>query len=251
MLVMQIFCFPGGADAYTEVPVQENPYVYEGYWSSITPYLLPQDHPIKPILDTIFTASRATATKSALLEAGFEIIAHMPGSFVIVARHPAVHGYVFKLYLDEELCCKDEIPNYVWLVRRCVGAEMIRKLIKDKKLRYFEVPDKWLYLFPLEPEPYGPNPQPLLLVATDMDLQTEAVTQHAWRTMITKRHLRELYKVLKRGYGSTGLDRNVPFTKHHKFAFTDTEYPVRDHNLRRVKPHLSKEMWEYWKGLIK
>ncbi len=250
MLAVQIFCFLKGSDASAEFSVQENSYVYEGYWSSINPYLLPQDHPIKPVLDAIFSASRATATESALLEAGFEIIAHMPGSFVIVARHPNVPGYVFKLYLDTELRCKDEIPNYVWLIRRCVGAEMIRKLILDKKLRYFEVPDKWLYLLPLEPEPYGPNPQPLLLIETDMDLQPEAVTQHAWRTMITKQHLRELYKVLKRGYGSTGLDRNIPFTKHQKFAFTDTEYPVRDHNLRQLKPYLSKRMWQYWEELI-
>ncbi len=244
-LGLQIFCVANLLCAF-----QANPYVHEEYWSSINHYLLPQDHPIKPLLDAIFSASRATATESTLLEAGFEIIAHMPRSFVIVARHPAIPGYVFKLYLDEELRCKDNIPNYVWLTRRCVGAERIRNLIKDKKLRYFEVPDKWLYLFPLELEPYGSNPQPLLLIATDMELQSDAVTQYAWRSMIKKKHLRELYAVLKRGYGSTGLDGNVPFTKHQKFAFTDTEHPIRVHNLRRIKPHLSKEMWEYWKELI-
>src|ERR1043165_7543875 len=63
----------------------------------IAPFLIPNDHPVKDALDYLFSQSRATENEQSLLDAGFEIIAKMPVSFVIVARHYAVQGYVFKI----------------------------------------------------------------------------------------------------------------------------------------------------------
>ncbi len=225
---------------------QNNPYLDQRLKTLMAPYLLPLDHPIKSKLDAIFSQSRVTENNETLTEAGFTIIASMPGSFVIVARHPAVPGYVFKLYLDSELRNKDNIPNCEWLARRCIGAEIIRKLIHKKKIRHFTVPDKWLYVLSRYPLSKGPNPQPVIVVETDMELESEQVTELAWKTYVKPEHLDELYSIIKHGYGTIRVVSNIPYTKNGKFAFTDTEYPIRKLKLRKVKRYLSEEMQEYW-----
>jgi len=227
---------------------QDNPYLDRRLRTLMAPHLLPLDHPLKPQLDRIFS-SRVTEDKDTLIQAGFSIIASMPGSFVIVARHPSVPGYVFKLYLDSELRNKDNIPNSEWLARRCIGADIIRKLIHKKKIRHFTIPDKWLYVLSRYPLSKGPNPQPVIVVETDMELESEEVTKLAWKSYVTPRHLDELHSIIKHGYGTIGLVRNIPYTKNGTFAFTDTEYPVRKLKLKKVKPYLSEEMQEYWSTL--
>jgi hypothetical protein len=226
---------------------QDNPYLDRRLKTLMAPHLLPLDHPLKSQLDAIFS-SRVTENETTLKQAGFTIIAAMPGSFVTVARHPAVPGYVFKLYLDSELRNKDGIPNCEWLARRCIGAETIRNLIHKKKMRHFAIPDKWLYVLPPHPTK-APNPQPVIVVETDMQLESEEITKRAWKTYVTPEHLDELYTIIKPGYGTVGLVRNIPYTKNGKFAFTDTEYPKRKNKLHRVKPYLSEEMQEYWTHL--
>jgi len=230
---------------------QDNPYLDERMRVMMTPYLLPLDHPVKTMLDCIFSQSRAIENKQTLIEAGFIIIASMPGSFVIVARHPLIPGYVFKLYLDTEMRSKDGIANCEWLTRRCMGAEKIKRTIRQRKIRHFTVPDKWLYVLPLYPFSNVPHPQPVILVASDMEPEGEEVTQLAWKTSIQHRHLDELYAILKHGYGTTGLVRNIPYTKSGKFAFIDTEYPERHHKLKKIKTYLSEEMQGYWDTLIR
>ncbi|MES2344617.1 MAG: hypothetical protein V4494_01575 [Chlamydiota bacterium] len=216
---------------------------------SISPYLLPSDHPIKPTLDLIFAAPGVLKNEETLLNQGFNVIT-TGGSYVTIARHPAVPGYVFKLYYDEETRIKDNTPHWEWLVRRCIGAEKIRKVIKKKKCHYLTVPDKWLYLLPQESSENFSS-QPILLIATDMEIENEHITKKAWKYLITFQHLDELYAIIKHGYGTVGLVRNIPYTKNKVFAFTDTEYPVRPLKLERVYPYLSKEMQRYWDTLIR
>src|SRR5690242_4981015 len=73
----------------------DNPYLTSRLRSAIAPYLLPLDHPMKPALDAIFSQSRVIENEKSLVDAGFELIAGpMPLSFIIVARHPQVPGYV-------------------------------------------------------------------------------------------------------------------------------------------------------------
>jgi hypothetical protein len=229
---------------------QNNPHLDQKMRTLMAPYLLPLDHPIKATLDSIFSQSRVTQDKQTLIDAGFSVIASMPGSFVVVARHPAVPGYVFKLYLDSETRCKQGIPNWEWLTRRCIGAEKIRKLIHKKKLRYFTIPDKWLYPLPLNFSSQGSQAQPVVVVETDMELESEQATELAWKTHITPKHLDELYAILRNGYGTIRLAPNIPYTKNGTFAFTDTEYPERRFKLKRAKLYLSEEMQLYWDQLI-
>lgn len=224
---------------------QQNPSLDDRMKRFIAPHLLPLEHPLKELLDSIFSQSKVLQNEQSLLDAHFSIIASMPGSFVTVARHPSVPGYVFKLYLDSEIRTKEEIANSEWLAKRCIGAEKIRKVIKAKNLRYFTVPDKWIYILPT------PHTVPILVVETDMELESIEMTEYAWKTYITSDHLDELYEILKHGYGTVGLVRNIPYTKHGTFAFTDTEYPTRPLKLKRAKPYLSEEMQIYWSKLIR
>jgi hypothetical protein len=229
----------------------DNPYLDERMKELMAPHLLPLDHPAKQALDGIFSRSRAIHDKESLLRAGFQIIVAMPLSFVIVARHPAVPGYVFKLYYDTELRSKENKQNCEWLTMRCIGAKKIKKVMREEGIRYFRVPDKWLYVLPQYPAPTGPNPQPVIVMATDMQPTSLHKTKRAWRTVVTKRHLDELYAILKHGYGTTGLVRNILFIREETFAFLDTEYPIRDLNLKEVRQYLSDEMKEYWEELMK
>ncbi len=213
------------------------------------PYLIPEDHPIKAALDYLFSQTRATENQTTLLEAGFEIVAVTQISLVIVARHPAFPGYIFKMYLDSETRVVREAPNWTHLFTRCKGAQRIKKVIREKKLHYFTVPDKWLYLLPKYPLSREQNPQPLILVETDMEIDDEETTRKKWLNVKSK-HLDELYEILKLGYASTSLVKNVPSTKNGKFAFIDTEYTKRNLPLEKVKNFLSAEMRKYWDSLI-
>jgi hypothetical protein len=230
---------------------RNNPYLDNRLCKLMAPHLLPLDHPLKPKLDALFSSTRATESEEALLSSGFSIIASMPGSFVIVARHPELPGQVLKLYLDNETRTKEGIPNSEWLTRRCIGAKIIRDILNKKKFKTFTIPDKWLYVLPKEPPSHGPVPQPVLVIETDMELYNEPESLTAWKTQITPQHLNELYEILKHGYGTIRVAENIPFTQHGTFAFTDTEYPKRKLKLRKVKPYLSEEMQVYWDELSK
>lgn len=228
---------------------KDNPYLDDRMRTLMAPYLLPLNHPLMPKLDALFSKGRIIETEETLLAAGFSIIESMPGSFITVAKHSDFPGYVFKLYLDSETRCKKEIPNWEWLTRRCIGADILRKFIKKNKIRYFTVPDKWLYLLP-PPSSTGPNPQPVIVVATDMEVESKEKTAFAWKTCVTKEHLDELFSIVKHGYGTVGLTRNILYTKSGTFSFVDTEYPIRRLNLKRVRTYLSEEMQSYWDILI-
>jgi hypothetical protein len=232
----------------------DNPYLTERMQVTIAPYLLPLDHPMKPKLDSIFSETRVVQDEKTLTDAGFEIIAGpMPRSFIIVARHPQVPGYVFKIYLDSEERCREENPHWKSLAKRCAGAFGIRQIITLGDIQHFSVPDKWLYILPLYPFSNVQNPEPIVLIETDMQLESYEVTKEMWKTAITKEYLDELYSILKQGFGGHGtacLSVNVPFTKQGKFAFTDTESSRAKLKLKNIKKYLSKEMEQYWDSLI-
>lgn len=215
------------------------------------PFLIPLSHPIKPILDAIFSQSRAIADEKALGEAGFQILYSQESSFIRVARHPALPGYLFKIYLDNEIRIKGGKPGWYWLKERCEGAKKIRRLIKKKGLRHFVVPEKWIYPLPLFPSSSGPIFQPIVLVVTDMNLVTREETKWAWKNLATVEVLDELYTILSHGYGSFFLTGNIPYSRVGQFALIDTEYPKRVINLKKVKGYLSEEMGAYWEFLIK
>lgn len=215
----------------------------------VKPYIIPADHPAKEELDLIFTQPRVTKDLNTLAAAGFITVSIRPYSFAVVVQHPNLPGYLQKLYLDTEQRKKNGKEGWEWLIQRCEGAENIRKLIKKKKLKYFSVPDKWIYVVPETSR--KAKGQPCILLVTDMDLVSQAESVEAWKTIITKEHLNELYTILSNGFASSHVGWNIPYSKSGKFACIDTEYPKRAPNYPEVEDYLSDEMKIYWRQLVK
>lgn len=233
---------------------RDNPFLNGQMKAVVAPYLLPLDHPMKATLDFIFSQSRVIENERTLTDAGFTLVAGpMPVSFIIVARHPAIPGYVFKIYLDSESRARPNIPHWLSLARRCRGARDIKKIIKHKHIKHFLIPDKWVYLPPIYPFSSVTNPEPILVMETDMKPESYEVTKQMWKTIVTREHLDELYEILKHGHGGNGtvcLSVNVPYVGDGKFAFLDTESPQSKLKLKNIKKYLSKDMEKYWDKLI-
>lgn len=223
----------------------------DSYKDKIKPYLMPSNHPAKEALDFIFTRSRPTKDLDAMIDAGFDIVSVRPYSFAVIAKHPDIPGYLEKVYLDSEKRKKNGKEGWEWLVHRCEGAENIRKLIKEKKLKYFTVPDKWIYVLPkLARHNEKATGQPIILLATDMHLVSQEESERAWKTIITKAHLDELYIILSNGFASSHVSWNIPYSKSGKFTCIDTEHPKRKPNYVEVEHYLSNEMKAYWQKLV-
>lgn len=223
----------------------------DSYKEKIKPYLIPKNHPAKEALDFIFTRSRPTSDLDAMVDAGFDIVSVRPYSFAVIAKHSDIPGYIEKVYLDSEKRKKNGKEGWEWLVHRCEGAENIRKLIREKKLNFFSVPDKWIYVLPKSARQNEKmNSQPIILLATDMHLVSQEESEQAWKTIITKAHLDELYIILSHGFASSHVSWNIPYSESGKFTCIDTEHPKRKPNYAEVENYLSNEMKAYWKKLV-
>lgn len=232
----------------------ENPYIDVEEKKRIQPYLISVTHPIFPTLESIFTQQRATLNLSALTKAGFIIKFIQQRSFIIVASHPLMPGYLFKIYLDSELRIKRATPGWQWFVNRVRNANKIRHFIKKNKIRYFVAPHKWIYALPASPLPpfnddYVPKWE--ILVVKDMQLVSKEENLTAWKTKITKKHLDELYTIIKYAGGSSYRASNIPMTQNGTFAFVDTEYTTTSPDTESILPYLSSKMARYWKKKTK
>lgn len=209
-------------------------------------FLLPQRHELRGVLDAIFIQGSPLKNRANFLSAGFKMICQRSSSMV-VAKHNKLPGYLIKGYLDEEK--NNSTRNRRWLQNRCLGAENIRNLIAQKKIKFFTVPDKWIYILPGF-ETFN-DQNNALLVVSDMQLASNEKTKWAWKNAITKQHLDELYCILSHGFASTYLIGNIPYTKSGNFTCIDTEYPERLLPYHKVSSHLSDEMRAYWEKLVK
>ena len=227
----------------------DNPRFTEHMRRRIAPYLLPLDSPLKPILDEIFAHPGVIKNTGSLQRAGFRILFLQERSFIVVAKHPKVQGYLFKIYLDSKNIHKDGMAGWELLTTRCVVARKIKTIIHRNKLRHFTVADKWLYPLPL-PKRRHVRAESVVLLAKDMQIYNRQASKRVWTTCATYRILKELYTVLGRGYGSAFLSGNIPYTKSGKFAFIDTEYNKRQIPLRKAKFFLSPLMQNCWDHII-
>lgn len=216
----------------------------------LQPFILPQNHPMKEPLDQIRAQHpNLLADVDSFLQAGFKILltkyaGHERSAKWRLASHPLVPGYLFKVYLDSEGLDK----NIGWkkLADRCCGAANVRRLIKEKGIRHFVVPDKWLIEVPVDPTS---NQQPVMLMVTDMKLTGREKCREAWKN-VSKEHLDELYEILSNGFCSTYLVVNICLTRDGKFACIDTELPQRTPKLDKVLHYFSPKMRTYWEHLV-
>lgn len=227
----------------------DNPCINQHMQRRMTSYLLPLNSPLKPVLDEIFASSGVIADENSLEQAGFSILYSQKRSFIIVAKHPKVQGYLFKIYLDSRKVHKDNMVGWELLTTRCIVARKIKGIIRKQKIRHFTVADKWLY--PVPPSTQRRlKAEPVVLVVKDMQIHQGSASKRIWQKKVTRSHLNELYAILGKGYGSPILHRNVPYTKSGKFAFIDTEYNRRKIHMTHVKRFLSPEMRSYWDYLM-
>ena len=228
----------------------DNPLLTNEMKKMIAPHLLPLDHPAKSVLDLIFSRGSVIKNERSLINAGFSIIAIQDKSSMVVARHPLAPGFVFKIYRDSDPSGRKGTPGWECLAIRCKNAKKVKKIINKNHLRHFTVPDKWLYILPTNASHQKKNHQPVILLATDMEIESRRNTKIAWKTIASREHLDELYIILSAGYGSCFLVNNIPFTKNNTFALVDLEKPKRKFNLERVETYFSEEMQNYWRSLI-
>jgi hypothetical protein len=238
--------------------------------SSLDPthYLLPQNHHIKATLNRIFSDPTVLDNDKNFCAAGFITLYRRPfdkahnilarakfhpisskthSALFRVAKHPALKGYLFKLYIEDEV-------GSMWqkgqerLILRCRGANQIRNSIQRHKIRRFTVAKKWLHMLPEHPVK---KRKTFVLVAKDMKVCSSKISKNKWKTKITKRHLLELFQILNKGYASLYLVKNIPYTKYGTFSCIDTEYPPRKFPLEKAKRFFSEKMQKYWAKLIK
>jgi hypothetical protein len=213
-------------------------------------HTLPVNHPAKPALDAIFSSGRVTKNEKSFQGSGFTTLFRKSRSFIQVARHQLLPGYLLKVYLDSEQRQKRNRAGWEWLVRRCEGAEKIRKIIEQNKIKYFQAPEKWLYPLPAQPNSTSLD-QPFVLLVEDMDLVSEEENEAAWQSLITREHLNELYLIITGAGNSSYRPDNIWLTKHGKFAFIDTEYRTLELDYDSISSYLSPEMRNYWVDLTR
>ncbi len=234
---------------------EKNQYITSEAREDIRPYLLPEKHPMKSKLDKIFHSSRASFDDQSLTKAGFDIKFKQPRSFIRVVSHPSLPGYLLKIVTDVELRKKNNKPEWHWFVNRCKGVQKIHDVLQKNKIKYFAAPKKWIYPLPLHPYPsknaHSNSRKIVVLLVEDMELTSKHENLSAWRKVITKEHLDELYTIISRVGGHSYRASNIPHTKNGKFAFIDTEYPKSPPGYGDIMGYLSPKRQLYWERLVR
>lgn len=221
--------------------------------SYMRPYIMPETHPMKEVMDAIF-AKRVTYNEKCFLAAGFNIISKRPRSYVYVAKHPKLKGYIIKAYMDTEQRLKHYLESWNWLVKRCQGASKIRVIIKKNHFKHFRVARKWIYPLPDNNLPAKDSKHKFhlaVLLAQDMELIDHDANLRKWKNDVTKDMLKELYVIITRAKGSSYRPDNICFTRKGDLAFIDTEYPTSGPDYYSIRHYLSTPMKLYWDGLVK
>lgn len=231
-----------------------HPYVSEKVWRMVTPYLMPEDHPLKKKLDELFSKKRYLKNGRKLLQAGFLNKRREPYTKVIVTRHKDMPGYIFKIYTDDRPGFKDD-PEYLTWIYRARGARLARREIKERGWEaYFKAPKKWIYALPPYPEAKeGALQKNFILVEEEMDILSMREIMPKWRNgTITKEHLNMLFTIITRiGLkGGCKVD-NIPICKDGRIAFIDTQSNLRHHlPYERLFQVLEGDLKEHWQHLI-
>jgi len=230
-------------------------HIEEDVWNRVEPHLLPEDHPIKPVLDKIFSESRAILGIKSLKKAGFIKPFARKWTHLVVTRHPDVPGYIFKLYLDAQRYFKGKKEYDHWL-ERIEGVTMIKTEIQKRGWTdTFKTPIKWIYALPAEPSPPKEfKRKNFILVEQDMDILGTQENYDMWKSeAVTEELLTQFYTICEElGLHDCAKPDNAPFSRDGKIAFIDTQtfyyWPVL---YKKMTPYLSKERQTQWKALTK
>lgn len=220
----------------------------------VTPYLMPEDHPIKKELDTFFSAGRAIFDEEAMLAAGFTSGKPRKYTKVVVAKHPAFPGYVFKVYQDVQAYHKG-LPETTFWVWRVQGVNQIREKIAELHYEeYFKCPYKWIYKLPNEPKcPPGYLAKLYILVEEDMDILDTPDNKASWKSSrVTPELLQALYTMLSTlGLQDCAKIDNIPFCQDGLIAFIDTSTWAKEYvRYGELIKSLSLENQYFWLSIV-
>lgn len=229
-------------------------YVSEAVWDEVTPYLMPNFHPIKPLLDKMFSKKRILQNKRTLWEAGFEKAIVQPFSQIIVTTHKDFPGYIFKLNTDNQGYRRDKPEYYFWLLRT-TGAALIREKIAEKKWEaFFTVPHKWIYPLPAYPKAAkGSIQKNFILVEERMNILSPEKNRERWRSKnIKKQHLDMLFHIVTDlGLIDCSKPENIPFCVDGKIAFVDTNsHSLPPSGYEKLFRIIKEPLRSYWQKLI-
>lgn len=222
--------------------------------ADITPYLMPDDHPIKEQLDTFFSTGRHIFDQESMLAAGFTSGKPRRFTKVVVAKHPAFPGYVFKVYQDVQAYHKG-LPETTFWVWRVQGVNMIRKKIAELHYEeYFKCPYKWIYKLPAEPScPPGYLAKHYILVEEDMGILDTPDNKAVWKSSrITPELLQALHTMLSTlGLQDCAKIDNIPMCHDGRVAFIDTSTWGKEHvRYGELLHSLSLENQYFWLSIV-
>ncbi len=253
----ELYCSLEEASNFIQIglPADALPYIEHAKWlcmltkeerKTIRPYLLPANHPAKPALDQIFTQPfQVLKNKDTFRQAGFQFVVTRPEQFIQIGKHPSLPGYLVKAYLDCWTINYKNKPAWQWFSQRVKNSKKIRRIIAARNFKYFSAPQKWIYVLPDAETSNAANKNEILLVE-EVPLVPYDDNLHAWKTLITREHLDELFAIVNYVGGSSYRPDNVPYTQTGKFAFIDTEYNNIFPNYTGITNFLSPEMAAYW-----
>ncbi|NGX57448.1 MAG: hypothetical protein K940chlam3_00340 [Chlamydiae bacterium] len=244
------------------------PYTIEAWLSEppieaqeqVAPYLMPEDHPIKPILDMIFGSSRITTDVNSMKQAGF-YDTQLRKRGIVFARHVDTPGYVYKIVCDysghswnkyEDTCRKQD--EYIEFTGRIRKRNQITELIDFYQIDNFITPKKWLYPIPTEFEPFQNHTMIkkfYLLVAEDIDIIESPNCVYLWRELPDENLLNSYFLIIRDARLCDIGPPNQSFTKSGQLAFIDTKiWPDENFNINAPTGFLNNEMSAYWMLLV-
>lgn len=182
-------------------------------------YILPHMALDNAILAKLFRDPKMFESANDWRRAGFEVIRDSYEK-IIVAKHEAAKGYLFKKYASRS--SKDLYEKYN---QRVEGSDLIRAHVRSRNLQHLVVPQKWLHELSSKFN-YRGRPAYLLVVERFKILDKEDSLEEYRH--IDQAVLHEVCSVLATFRGLDFTAKNAPFTKGGKIAFIDTEYAKRN-----------------------
>lgn len=216
---------------------------------SLNTYLLPNDHPAKNILPTLFLNPYMFASSKKWEKEGFTV---KLGYKIMVGFHPSLPGYVIKKFRNN-VSPKKQLDNFI---KRIEGAKLLKDYIAQHNFTHLTVPEKWLYKLPKCFSITGK--ETYVLVVENMDIfddwdNPKGETRRLYYNMDMET-VTELCITLHDVGGCDAYLKNQPFTHSGKIAFVDTEHvgveKYHDYFKKNIVPFLNPEMQAYAVDLL-
>lgn len=221
----------------------------------IQPYLIPETHPAKKVLDEIMAQADAPVffDMPSMMAAGFDFAIPQRKTGIIVTRHPKLPNLVIKAYLDTQEYYEGKPEHYYW-IKRVQGANLIRSAIKKHSFEHLlKTPNKWIYELPDMPYKAFPEKRKLyILIEDDMDILDDAESKARWSSPhATKELIFALHTIITEfQFKDCAKPANCPFSNDGRVALVDTQsFYKKSVGYYKLTPYLTPEMQKYWQSL--